>query len=107
MLPRWLLACALLLGMLIAPLAMTAACAHHPGIPATSQSAGHCAEMGDSDRHAPTKPSQCSGVCSAVEVAVPRIAARMASRSAAAPIPAMSSLGGILLENDTPPPRLS
>lgn len=104
MLPRWLIACAVLWGMLVAPLAMAVACAQPPG---GSQAASHCAETGDADGHAPAKQSQCSGVCSAVEVAVPRIAARVASRSAVAPIPVMSSLGGISLERDTPPPRLA
>ncbi|KRB79743.1 hypothetical protein ASE00_18700 [Sphingomonas sp. Root710] len=89
--------------MLVAPLAMTMACGQPTGmVPA----AGHCAENGGGgDQHGPTKQSQCSGVCSAVEVAVPRIAVRMVTRPAAAPIPMMSSLGGILLEGDTPPPR--
>lgn len=90
--------------MLVAPLAMTTACAHPID---NGPAAGQCAENGGGvgDQHGPTKQSQCSGVCSAVEVAVPRIAVRMASRPAAAPIPVMSSLGGILLEGDTPPPR--
>jgi len=104
MLPRWIIACAILWGMLVAPLAMATACVHPvDGGPA----AGHCAEMGGADHHGPTKQTQCSGVCSAVEVAVPRIAVRMASRPAATPIPSMSSLGGIELERDTPPPRLA
>lgn len=93
------------MGMLIAPAAMAAGCA--PPLSAPPAASEHCAQPHDADRHAPAKPASCSGICTAVEVAVPRVPARMAPRSVETPIPAGSSLGAIVLESDTPPPRLS
>lgn len=94
--------------MLVAPVGMAAAGASpHGSGKLERQAADHCAKTSDRGPHAPAEQSQCSGVCSAVEVAVPHVAMRVASRRAVAPIPAMSSLTSILLEGNTPPPRFS
>lgn len=100
--PRWILSLALLCGMLFAPIAMATACAP---MPSAAQGAGHCAGD-DGDEHAQTKQFQCMGACSGIEVGIARFAARMASPLVAIPIPTASSLSDVLLERDTPPPRL-
>ncbi|WP_235399133.1 hypothetical protein [Sphingomonas sp. SRS2] len=91
--------------MLLAPLTMAAACAPQPS---AGQTVSHCEQEGTGSQHVPTKLFQCMGTCStAVEVGMTRLAPRTASRATATQIPAVPSLAGILLERDTPPPRLS
>ncbi len=105
MFPRWLLTCALICGMLLAPLAMATARAHAPD-PGQAASS-HCAPSADADQHAPAQPSRCMGACAAVEIGVPRLATRAAPMPTALPRATMASLPGVLLERDTPPPRLA
>jgi len=102
LLPRWLLSLALLCGMLLAPVAMAAACAP---LPQADRAATHCAESGR--QHRPAKQLCCTGVCWGVEVGIARFPIRLAAPLATIPIPTTSSLGGILLERATPPPRLA
>lgn len=104
MLPRWILMLALTCGMLLAPLAMAAARAQPPG---AEPAASHCAEVADTDQHAPAKPLRCIGACSAIEVGVVRLAARTDVISQALALPQLASPQGVLLERDTPPPRLA
>jgi len=104
MLPRWILTLALTCGMLLAPLAMAAARAQPPG---PDQATSHCAQSADTDQHAPAKPLRCVGACSAIEVGVVRLAARTDAALLAPALPQLASPHGILLERDTPPPRLS
>lgn len=102
--PRWLLTLALICGFLFAPLVMSAARAHAMSeVPAAS----HCAGGGDVDQHAPTKQFRCMGGCSAVEADVPRLAVRAVLMPIDLPISTTPSLGSVLPEHDTPPPRLS
>jgi len=101
---RWLLTFALTCGMLFAPLAMAA-----PRVqaPIADQATSHCAQSADADQHAPVKQVRCIGACAAVEVGVPRLEARAHVVRTALPLPRLSSPLGVLLERDTPPPRLS
>lgn len=102
---RWMLAFLLGAAMLLAPAAMAAACAP---VPVAEQTAGHCAQGSDKDRHVPAKQPQCSGICAyAVAVDVNPLAEPRAARPAPTPVPPALLLAGILLERDTPPPRLS
>lgn len=104
MLPRWILMLALTCGMLLAPFAMAAARAQPP---AAEPAASHCAEMADTEQHAPSKPLRCIGACSAIEVGVVRLAARTDVILPVPALPRLASPHGILLERDTPPPRPS
>lgn len=106
MLLRLVFCLALFLGMAFAPVAMAAPRAHH----AQTAASPHCAQQQQEEEgqeHAPAKQFRCMGGCSAVEAGVTRLAVRTASPLAAAPIPVATSLGGILLDRDTPPPRAS
>lgn len=102
---RCFLVLAMLCAMLFAPLAMTAARAHpsHGG-----EAVSHCAPDSESEnnRHAPDQHARCMIACSAVEADIVTLPRRMASCDAIVRIPAMPSPGGVLLERDTPPPRL-
>ena len=104
MLRRWLLTCALICGMLLAPVTMAAARAPAPILDQTSS---HCAPSADAEQHAPAKPLRCLSACAAVEIGLPPLAARVRAVAPVAPLPASLSPHGILLERDTPPPRLS
>lgn len=90
--------------MLFAPVTMVVA---RPHPPAADQAASHCAAQGDTDQRAPIKHVHCMGACSGVEVAMARLTAPMALPLAAAPILTESLLDEMLIERDTPPPRLS
>ncbi len=103
MLPRWLLALALMCGMLFAPVAMAAACMP---MPSAGHAASHCAG-GDAHQHGPAKQFHCMGACSGVEVEIARFVTPMASPIAAIPIPIAPSPRGVLPKLDSPPPRLS
>jgi hypothetical protein len=94
---------ALLCGMLFAPISMAS---ESTSAPDTHQIAGHCADAAP-DQQAPAKQFHCMGGCSGIEASVTRFPARIASPLIAIPIPTAASLGAILLERDTPPPRRS
>jgi hypothetical protein len=104
MLARWLLTCALICGMLLAPVTMAAARAPAPTVDRT---ASHCAPSVDADQHAPAKPLRCLSACAAVETGLPRLAARVRAVAPMMPLPASVLPRGVLCERDTPPPRLS
>lgn len=102
---RWLLLIATIGAMLLAPLAMPSACMDHPS---ASMAAGHYPYNSPSDDHrAPAKQVQCPGNCAAIEIDSSLLAPRLALGRAVTPVRMASSLAGILLDRDTPPPRLS
>jgi hypothetical protein len=107
MLRHWLLTLAILSGLLSAPLAM----AHERAAPPSAMTASHCADQGTpaSDdgkpAHAPVKQFRCMGACFGVEANVAMLAPRVTPLAPVAAIPAMASLGDIVIAHDPPPPR--
>ena len=100
---RWLLNLALICGMLFTPMAMVNACT--PKLSVETVIGNHVEH--DPDQHATTKQVHCMGCWSIIEVGITAFPERMAPPRSAAPTPAIASLDGVLLERDTPPPRLS
>ena len=101
MLGRWLLICALAIGLVFGQSTMATAMT----ISATATS-DHCSG-GSSEQpgeNSPAKQMRC-GSCAAVEIAAPRPIARVEQAATPPALTGPIPLADILTDHDTPPPR--
>ncbi|MFC3713070.1 hypothetical protein ACFOMD_10835 [Sphingoaurantiacus capsulatus] len=102
MLSRWLLICALAIGLVFGQSTMAAAMT----VSATAAS-DHCSGGSEqSDEQTPAKQMRC-GSCAAVEIAAPRPIARIEQAAALPARTGPAPLADLLPDHDTPPPRLA
>lgn len=95
----------LIVGIMLAPVAMPSADAQQPE---PQQRVSHCGDMeGVTEQRSPDKQLRCMNACSAVEADCAQLPIRLASRPEPASSPEVASLGGIHPECETPPPRSS
>nr|WP_047165551.1 hypothetical protein [Sphingomonas sp. Y57] len=92
--------------MLVAPVTMAAV---HGQQWKTEPAAAHCQPSSDHEtgKQLPAMELACKGACSAMQLDAPELPERVALRLATDPHPLASPLSGVLLDHDTPPPRLS
>jgi hypothetical protein len=104
----WLFVVLLVWSVLLAPAMVGPNCAPPPAaVGATASASAHCAHGDTASQHAPAKTHGCSGVCYAIEAQALTLALAMRS-SPIAPVAVTAHLPeGVLVEGDTPPPRLS
>ncbi len=101
---RWLFVVLLVWSVLLAPAMAAPDCA----VPrAAVQVSAHCAHGDTAGQHAPAKTNGCGGVCCAIEARAITFALAMRSYRIAPSSPAARLPEGVLVEGDTPPPRLS